>query len=126
MVPFIYYYAAPSAEECDHIVGLAKPRMDRSGVVDTTTGTSKIDDIRTSTGTFLQRGEDAIIAGGCWLIHTLPALAALLASCKAGSGSAGSKLCWAWPAGRLAAALAPVHQEGIFETCPKRARGTQD
>ena len=52
-----------AAEECDHIISIAQPRMDRSGVVDTSTGKSKIDDIRTSTGTFLQRGEDPIIAG---------------------------------------------------------------
>lgn len=49
-------------EECDHIISLAKPRMARSGVVDTKTGGSDISDIRTSTGTFLERGEDPIVA----------------------------------------------------------------
>ncbi len=32
----------------DHIIGLAKPKMERSGVVDTKTGNSDISDIRTS------------------------------------------------------------------------------
>ncbi|PRW32905.1 Prolyl 4-hydroxylase subunit alpha-2 isoform A [Chlorella sorokiniana] len=49
--------------ECDHIVGLAKPKMERSGVVDTKTGNSDISDIRTSSGTFLERGQDDVIAG---------------------------------------------------------------
>ncbi|KAI7835432.1 hypothetical protein COHA_010678, partial [Chlorella ohadii] len=49
--------------ECDHIIGLAKPKMERSGVVDTKTGNSDISDIRTSSGTFLERGQDDVVAG---------------------------------------------------------------
>ena len=37
--------------------------MTRSGVVDTDTGGSTIDQVRTSSGTFFKRGEDSIIAG---------------------------------------------------------------
>jgi len=36
--------------------------MQRSGVVDTTTGGSEISDIRTSKGTFLERGQDEVVA----------------------------------------------------------------
>lgn len=53
----------PPAEECDHIIALSKPRMERSGVVDTNSGRSEISEIRTSSGTFLERGEDPVIAG---------------------------------------------------------------
>ncbi|KAL4448907.1 hypothetical protein ABPG77_007624 [Micractinium sp. CCAP 211/92] len=48
--------------ECDHIMSLAKPHMARSGVVDTSTGGSEISDIRTSKGTFLERGQDEVVA----------------------------------------------------------------
>lgn len=41
-------HPSPRPTECDHIVGLAKPHMERSGVVDTSTGGSEISDIRTS------------------------------------------------------------------------------
>lgn len=51
-----------SPEEADHIVSLAQPRLHRSAVVDTSTGGSEVSKIRTSQGTFLDRGEDAIVA----------------------------------------------------------------
>ena len=51
-------------EECDHIVSLAEPRLQRSGVVNTDTGGSEVSEIRTSQGVFLERNEDPIIAGG--------------------------------------------------------------
>jgi hypothetical protein len=41
---------------------LAKPRLERSGVVDTATGGSEISDIRTSKGMFLERGHDDVVA----------------------------------------------------------------
>jgi len=47
------YHSFMSAEECDHIIGLAAPRMARSTVVDSETGDSVLDPIRTSQGTFL-------------------------------------------------------------------------
>jgi hypothetical protein len=54
-------WTGPVAEECDHIISLAKPRMERSGVMEDHSTT--INDYRTSSGTFLDRGEDPIIAG---------------------------------------------------------------
>ncbi|KAL4432155.1 hypothetical protein ABPG77_005917 [Micractinium sp. CCAP 211/92] len=56
------YRSFLSPEECEHIMKLAEPSMARSGVVDTSTGDSKVDNARTSKGTFLQRGHDSVIA----------------------------------------------------------------
>ncbi|KAK3242141.1 hypothetical protein CYMTET_48147 [Cymbomonas tetramitiformis] len=56
------YRGLLTPEECDHIIDKAQPRMHRSGVVDMKTGGSTFDDIRTSTGTFLSRKQDAVIA----------------------------------------------------------------
>ena len=49
------------AEECDHIISMSKSRMERSGVVETETGGSEISEIRTSSGVFLDRGEDDVV-----------------------------------------------------------------
>lgn len=49
--------------ECDHIIALASSRMERSGVVDQQTGGGFIAEVRTSSGAFLDRAEDSIIAG---------------------------------------------------------------
>lgn len=57
-----YYPNFLTPEEADHIKSLAEPQLLRSGVVDAGTGKSKVDDIRTSSGTFLQRGQDDIVA----------------------------------------------------------------
>jgi hypothetical protein len=60
-------------EECDHIIKLAEPTMQRSGVVETQTGQHKVDKVRTSKGTFLRRAHDPVISGIeervrlCWL-----------------------------------------------------------
>lgn len=56
------YRGLLTPEECEHIIEKAQPRMHRSGVVDMKTGGSTFDDIRTSTGTFLSRKQDSIIA----------------------------------------------------------------
>lgn len=56
------YHNFLTDEECDHIKGLAAPSLARSGVVETNTGTSKIDSVRTSKGMFLRRGQDPIIS----------------------------------------------------------------
>lgn len=48
-------------EECDYLVSLAKPHMQKSTVVDSETGKSKDSRVRTSSGTFLARGRDKII-----------------------------------------------------------------
>lgn len=55
--------ARPLAEECDHIIALAEPRLQRSGVNDPKTGRIRYAGVRTSSGTFLRRAEDPIIAG---------------------------------------------------------------
>uniref|UniRef100_A0A0D9Z0H2 procollagen-proline 4-dioxygenase n=1 Tax=Oryza glumipatula TaxID=40148 RepID=A0A0D9Z0H2_9ORYZ len=47
--------------ECDYLIGLAKPHMVKSTVVDSTTGKSKDSRVRTSSGMFLQRGRDKVI-----------------------------------------------------------------
>ena len=64
MLAFVQSFS-DSLEECDHLIELAKPRMKRSGVVDTDTGGSTIDNVRTSSGTFFKRKEDAVIEGAC-------------------------------------------------------------
>ena len=49
---------SPHAEECDHLVAKAGPRLTRSGVVDADKqGGEPFSDIRTSSGMFFDRGE---------------------------------------------------------------------
>ncbi|KAG9136956.1 hypothetical protein Leryth_013805 [Lithospermum erythrorhizon] len=48
-------------EECEYLINLAKPNMQKSTVVDTATGKSKDSRVRTSSGTFLARGRDKVI-----------------------------------------------------------------
>ncbi|XP_010266054.1 PREDICTED: probable prolyl 4-hydroxylase 3 [Nelumbo nucifera] len=55
------YHNFLSKEECEYLINLAKPHMEKSTVVDSTTGKSKDSRVRTSSGTFLRRGQDAII-----------------------------------------------------------------
>ncbi|XWS33912.1 hypothetical protein CRYUN_Cryun22dG0123600 [Craigia yunnanensis] len=57
---FIYHNFL-SKEECEHLIDLAKPHMEKSTVVDSETGKSKDSRVRTSSGTFLARGRDKII-----------------------------------------------------------------
>ncbi|KAB5547930.1 hypothetical protein DKX38_011336 [Salix brachista] len=47
--------------ECDYLINLAKPHMQKSMVVDSSSGKSKDSRVRTSSGTFLPRGRDKII-----------------------------------------------------------------
>ena len=49
-------------EECDHIRGLAEPELARSAVITDKEGDEGISNVRTSSGTFLNRGHDPIIA----------------------------------------------------------------
>lgn len=56
-----YFHDLLSSEECDYVVRRALPALERSGVVETETGASKIDEIRTSDGMFFSRAEDPII-----------------------------------------------------------------
>uniref|UniRef100_A0A7N0TNF6 procollagen-proline 4-dioxygenase n=1 Tax=Kalanchoe fedtschenkoi TaxID=63787 RepID=A0A7N0TNF6_KALFE len=47
--------------ECEYLINLAKPHMEKSTVVDSETGKSKDSRVRTSSGTFLVRGRDKTI-----------------------------------------------------------------
>ena len=49
-------------EECDHLIALASPTLKASTVVDVSTGGSMSSSIRTSSGMFLVKGEDEIVA----------------------------------------------------------------
>jgi prolyl 4-hydroxylase len=55
------YHKFLTPEECTHLIDLAKPSMIKSTVVDSATGKSKDSRVRTSSGTFLTRGQDKII-----------------------------------------------------------------
>ncbi|KAI3431987.1 uncharacterized protein J3R85_007645 [Psidium guajava] len=55
------YHGFLSKEECEYLINLAKPHMVKSTVVDSATGKSKDSRVRTSSGTFLQRGQDKVI-----------------------------------------------------------------
>lgn len=50
-----------TAEECEHLVELAKPSLQKSTVVDNDTGGSVGSVVRTSSGMFLMRGEDEVV-----------------------------------------------------------------
>ncbi|XWS45604.1 hypothetical protein CRYUN_Cryun15aG0150700 [Craigia yunnanensis] len=57
---FIYHNFL-SKEECEYLIDLAKPHMEKSTVVDSKTGKREDSRVRTSSGTFLARGRDKII-----------------------------------------------------------------
>ncbi|GLJ21423.1 hypothetical protein SUGI_0394510 [Cryptomeria japonica] len=57
------YHNFLTKEECEYLISLAKPHMVKSTVVDSATGKSKDSRVRTSSGTFLRRGQDKIIRG---------------------------------------------------------------
>nr|DAD37866.1 TPA_asm: hypothetical protein HUJ06_008507 [Nelumbo nucifera] len=48
-------------EECDHLISLAKPELKRSAVADNVSGKSKLSEVRTSSGMFIQKGKDPIV-----------------------------------------------------------------
>ncbi|XP_074588434.1 putative prolyl 4-hydroxylase 3 [Curcuma longa] len=55
------YHNFLSQKECEYLIELAKPHMQKSTVVDSATGRSKDSRVRTSAGMFLRRGQDKII-----------------------------------------------------------------
>ncbi|URE30592.1 P4Hc [Musa troglodytarum] len=55
------YHNFLSKEECEYLIELARPHMQKSTVADSTTGQIKDSRVRTSTGMFLHRGQDKII-----------------------------------------------------------------
>lgn len=50
-----------SDEECDELIALARPRLARSLTVATKTGGEEVNDDRTSSGMFFQRGENEVV-----------------------------------------------------------------
>lgn len=57
----VVYHNFLSPEECEYLINLAKPHMQKSTVVDSETGQSKDSRVRTSSGTFLARGRDKTV-----------------------------------------------------------------
>ncbi|XP_071739136.1 uncharacterized protein [Rutidosis leptorrhynchoides] len=57
----VIYHNFLSKEECEYLINLAKPHMEKSTVVDSVTGKSKDSRVRTSSGTFLERGQDETV-----------------------------------------------------------------
>ncbi|MED6108548.1 putative prolyl 4-hydroxylase 3 [Stylosanthes scabra] len=55
------YHNFLSKEECEHLINIAKPHMEKSQVADSNTGKSIDSSDRTSSGTFLSRGLDKIV-----------------------------------------------------------------
>jgi len=51
-----------SAEECDEMIALARARLARSETVQTATGSSEVNEARTSQGMFFERGENPVCA----------------------------------------------------------------
>lgn len=52
-----------SPAECEHMIAVAARSMQRSSVVSNNDGSSVLDSIRTSSGTFITHGEDGVIDG---------------------------------------------------------------
>lgn len=50
-------------KECDHLISLAKSELKRSAVADNLSGKSKLSEVRTSSGMFISKGKDPIVAG---------------------------------------------------------------
>ena len=50
-----------SEEECAHVIDVAAKRMERSSVVSNGDGSSVVDSIRTSSGTFITHNEDKVV-----------------------------------------------------------------
>ncbi|KAI4304117.1 hypothetical protein MLD38_039672 [Melastoma candidum] len=49
--------------ECDHLISLAKSELKRSAVADNESGKSKLSEVRTSSGMFIPKGKDPMVAG---------------------------------------------------------------
>ncbi|KAK2408763.1 putative prolyl 4-hydroxylase [Trifolium repens] len=57
----ILYHNFLTKEECEHLINISKPTMQKSSVIDNKTGKSVDSSVRTSSGTFLRRGHDQIV-----------------------------------------------------------------
>lgn len=51
-----------SDAECNHIIAKAEPRLERSTVIGSTTSRSEVSEIRTSSGMFIEKGDNPIIS----------------------------------------------------------------
>ncbi|KAK9992419.1 hypothetical protein SO802_027404 [Lithocarpus litseifolius] len=49
--------------ECDHLISLAKSELKRSAVADNESGKSKLSEVRTSSGMFINKGKDPVVSG---------------------------------------------------------------
>ncbi|PSS35175.1 Prolyl 4-hydroxylase [Actinidia chinensis var. chinensis] len=50
-------------EECDHLIRLAKDKLEKSMVADNESGKSIASEVRTSSGMFLKKAQDEVVAG---------------------------------------------------------------
>ncbi|KAG6578605.1 putative prolyl 4-hydroxylase 7, partial [Cucurbita argyrosperma subsp. sororia] len=50
-------------QECDHLIDLAKDKLEKSMVADNESGKSVSSEVRTSSGMFLRKAQDEIVAG---------------------------------------------------------------
>eukprot|EP00878_Enallax_costatus_P040156 GHUV01046158.1.p1 GENE.GHUV01046158.1~~GHUV01046158.1.p1 ORF type:complete len:377 (+),score=28.70 GHUV01046158.1:346-1476(+) len=57
----MHYRRFLSEDECNCLMNTARPRLKRSDVADSLTGQQKLSDVRTSSGMFFERGEDAVV-----------------------------------------------------------------
>ncbi|XP_022750613.1 probable prolyl 4-hydroxylase 6 [Durio zibethinus] len=51
-----------SSKECDHLINLAKDKLEKSMVADNESGESIESEVRTSSGMFLQKAQDEVVA----------------------------------------------------------------
>nr|CAB3464884.1 unnamed protein product [Digitaria exilis] len=59
---FLYQHFL-SDDEANHLISLARAELKRSAVADNMSGKSTLSEVRTSSGTFLRKGQDPIVAG---------------------------------------------------------------
>ncbi|XP_059632621.1 probable prolyl 4-hydroxylase 4 isoform X1 [Cornus florida] len=57
------YQGFLTEEECDHLISIAKSELKRSYVADNESGKSKLSEVRTSSGMFIKKAKDPIVAG---------------------------------------------------------------
>ncbi|GMY13538.1 probable prolyl 4-hydroxylase 7 [Fagus crenata] len=56
------YKGFMSDEECDHLIQLARDKLEKSMVADNESGKSIMSEVRTSSGMFLQKSQDEVVA----------------------------------------------------------------
>ncbi|GAQ82073.1 Oxoglutarate/iron-dependent oxygenase [Klebsormidium nitens] len=57
------YHNFLTDEECDHLVAMARDKLEHSTVVDNDSGQGVSSEVRTSSGMFVLRAQDAVVAG---------------------------------------------------------------